>query len=159
MLFRGPGGFFIYHADGEEEFIYINSQMLKIMGCKTEEEFRRHTGNSFKGLVHPDDIEAVEAGIEQQIYSDSDMIDRVKYPVIKMDGQLIWIDETGHFVHTEMYGDIFYVFVIEVTNEYDYEIQKKSEFQLKMLDALCHDYLNVYLVNLQDKSVNRTSEF
>lgn len=148
-----PGGFFIYHADGDESFIYINSQMLKIMGCKTEEEFRKHTGNSFKGLVHPDDLFDVEEGIKQQINSDSDMMDRVKYRVVKVDGQLIWIDETGHFVHTEMYGDIFYVFVIEVTDEYNYEIQKRSEFQLKMLDALCRDYVNVYLINMNDKSV------
>lgn len=148
-----PGGFFIYHADGDEEFIYINSQMLKIMGCKTKEEFRLHTGNSFKGLVHPDDIGAIESVIKQQIDNSSDMIDRVKYRVIKTDGQLIWIDETGHFVHTKMYGDIFYVFVIEVTDEYNHEIQEKTECQLKMLDALCHDYVNVYLVNMKGKSV------
>ncbi len=148
-----PGGFFIYHADGDEEFIYINSQMLKIMGCKTEEEFREYTGNSFKGLVHPDDLSAIEAKIQKQIYSDSDMMDRIKYRVIKTDGQLLWIDETGHFAHTEMYGDIFYVFVNEATDEYNYEILKSTECQLKMLDALCRDYLNVCLINLHDKSV------
>lgn len=101
-----PGGFFIYHADGGEEFIYVNSQMVKIMGCRTEEEFRHLTGNSFRGLVHPDDLASVEAGIETQIDSDPNRIDRVKYRVIRADGTLIWIDETGHFVHTEAYGDI-----------------------------------------------------
>ncbi len=148
-----PGGFFIYHADGNEEFIYISSQMIKIMGCGTEEEFRRYTRNSFKGLVHPDDLEATEAAINQQINSNSGMTDRVKYRIIKADGQLIWIDETGHFVHSEVYGDIFYVFVIEVTDEHDHRTHQRSEYEIKILDALCRDYLNVCLVDLQQKSL------
>ncbi len=148
-----PGGFFIYHADGNEEFIYVSSQMIRIMGCGTEEDFRRYTGNSFKGLVHPDDLEATEAAITQQINSNSGMTDRVKYRIIKADGQLIRIDETGHFVHSEVYGDIFYVFVIEVTDERDYRTHQRSEYEIKILDALCYDYLNVCLVDLQQKSL------
>lgn len=148
-----PGGFFIYHADGNEEFIYVSTQMVKIMGCGTEEEFRRHTGNSFRGLVHPDDLEATEAGINQQINSNSGMTDRVKYRIIKADGQLIWIDETGHFVHSEVYGDIFYVFVIEVTDDHDYRTHQRSEYEIKILDVLCRNYLNVCLVDLQQKSI------
>ena len=35
-----PGGFFIYHADGNEELIYINGAMLRIFGCDTREEFK-----------------------------------------------------------------------------------------------------------------------
>ncbi len=148
-----PGGFFIYHADGNEEFIYISSQMVKIMGCGTEEEFRRYTGNSFRGLVHPDDLEATEAAINHQINSNSGMTDRVKYRIIKADGQMIWIDETGHFVHSEVYGDIFYVFVIEVTDEHDHRTHQRSQYEIKILDALCRDYLNVCLIDLQQKSV------
>lgn len=148
-----PGGFFIYHADGGEEFIYVNSQMVKIMGCRTEEEFRELTGNSFRGLVHPDDLESVEAGIVEQIDSDPNRIDRVKYRVIRADGTLIWIDETGHFVHTEAYGDIFYVSVLDVTDEHSHAAKKRMENQLKVVDALCRGYLNVYLINTKEKSV------
>ena len=28
-----PGGLFIYHADGDEELMYINSAVLRIFGC------------------------------------------------------------------------------------------------------------------------------
>jgi len=55
-----PGGFFIYHADGDEEIIYANKALLRMFQCDTMEEFRHLTGNSFKGLVHPDDLEDVE---------------------------------------------------------------------------------------------------
>lgn len=148
-----PGGFFIYHADGDEEFIYVNSQMIKIMGCRTEKEFRKLTGNSFKGLVHADEIDAVEEDIQRQIGIHPDMIDRVNYRVVRADGKMLWIDESGHFVHTEMYGDVFYVFVIDVTDEHEHKMQKRLESQLKMVDALCRDYLNVYLVDIEQKSV------
>ena len=51
-----PGGFFIYHAGGNEELIYVNDAMLHLFRCDTIEEFQEHTGNSFKGIVHPDDL-------------------------------------------------------------------------------------------------------
>ena len=62
-----PGGFFIYHADGDEELIYINDAMLRIFGCDTREEFRELTGYTFRGIVHPEDIDKVEASIRFQI--------------------------------------------------------------------------------------------
>lgn len=52
---RVPGGFFIYHADGDQELIYFNSHLPSIFGCADAEEFMALTGNSFKGIVHPDD--------------------------------------------------------------------------------------------------------
>ena len=53
---RMPGGFFIYRATGNEDILYANKSMLKIFNCQTMEEFREITGNSFRGLVHPEDI-------------------------------------------------------------------------------------------------------
>ena len=32
-----PGGFFVYHADGDEELIYANKAMLRMFGCDTME--------------------------------------------------------------------------------------------------------------------------
>ena len=56
-----PGGFFIYRADDNEEIIYANDAMLNLFRCDTIDEFQELTGNSFKGIVHPDDLERVEA--------------------------------------------------------------------------------------------------
>ena len=62
-----PGGFLIYRASQGEEIIYANRSLLRIFQCETMEEFRAHTGNSFRGLVHPDDLKAVEESIRSQV--------------------------------------------------------------------------------------------
>ena len=54
-----PGGFLIYRAYGDEEIIYANKALIKIFKCRSLQELRKHTGNSFKGIVHPVDLEAV----------------------------------------------------------------------------------------------------
>lgn len=60
-----PGGFFIYHADGNEELIYANTAMVSIFGCDSREDFEACVGNSFRGLVHPEDLEQVEQSIHR----------------------------------------------------------------------------------------------
>ncbi|MDE6775577.1 MAG: hypothetical protein K2J37_04715, partial [Ruminococcus sp.] len=47
--------------------LYINSAVLRIFGCDTEEEFRSLTGYTFKGMVHPEDLDEVEKSIQSQI--------------------------------------------------------------------------------------------
>ena len=39
-----PGGFFIYHADENEQIIYANKAMLRIFNCDTMDEFRSSMG-------------------------------------------------------------------------------------------------------------------
>ncbi|MDE6405292.1 MAG: response regulator [Lachnospiraceae bacterium] len=110
-----PGGFFIYHADGDEELVYINNAMLRIFGCDTREEFRELTGYTFKGIVHPDDIDAVEASIQSQIAHSVEDLDYVEYRIVRKDGMVRWVEDYGHFVHTDTYGDLFYVFIEDAT--------------------------------------------
>ena len=81
-----PGGFFIYHADGNEEIIYANKALLRIFKCDTMEEFRILTGNSFKGLVHPEDLDQVEESIREQIEKSQYDLDYVEYRIIQKDG-------------------------------------------------------------------------
>ena len=78
-----PGGLFIYHADGDEELMYINSAVLRIFGCDTEEEFRSLTGYTFRGMVHPDDIDEVERSIQIQIANSIYDFDYVEYRIIQ----------------------------------------------------------------------------
>ena len=51
-----PGGFFIYRADRDEELLYANEALLRLFLCDTVEELRALTGNSFRGIVHPEDL-------------------------------------------------------------------------------------------------------
>lgn len=112
-----PGGFFIYKADSSEELIFFNHLMVEYFGCDSNEDFKRVTFNSFKGIVHPEDYEEVETIIRMQITDDERNLDHVKYRIIRKDGSLGWFNDYGHFSHTEKYGDVFYVFVEDFTEQ------------------------------------------
>lgn len=119
-----PGGFFIYRADEAETLIYANEALLRIFKCDTMEELRELTGNSFRGIVHPDDLEAVEESIKEQIEHSQYDLDYVEYRIIRKDGVIRWLDDYGHFVHSESVGDVFYVFVGDATEKKERQIAK-----------------------------------
>ncbi len=112
---RMPGGFFIYRADDAEELIYFNQSMMRIFGCATREEFLELTHNSFKGIVHPHDLDEVESSIREQIDKDQYDMDYVEYRIVKRDGTVRWVEDYGHFTHSAVYGDVFYVFMEDAT--------------------------------------------
>ena len=114
-----PGGFFIYHADGDEELIHINGTMLRIFGCDTLEEFKELTGYTFKGIVHPSDLGRVEESIKTQIARGGNELDYVEYRIVRRDGTVRWVEDYGHFVRTQAYGDLFYVFIEDATERID----------------------------------------
>jgi len=89
---------------------------VKLYKCQTDAEFLELTGNSFKGMVHPEDLDIVECDISNQIKKERD-IDRVKYRIICKDGTVKKVLDYGRFVHTEMYGDVYYVFMNDITEE------------------------------------------
>lgn len=146
-----PGGFFIYRATGDENFIYVNSATLRIFGCETEGEFRALTKNSFKTMVHPDDIEEVERSIKEQIESSVYDLDYVEYRIIRKDGQVRWIVDYGHFVHTEVYGDVFYVFIDDATEKH--RLQMEDRRKQSVIEGLSNGYNSIYLVNLEQRTM------
>ena len=101
-----PGGFFIYHADGNEEMIYANMAMVTMCGCDSFEDFKEYCGGSFRGLVHPDDLARVEDSIQSQIRSSDKALDYVEYRIKRKNGAIRWLRDYGRFVHTELYGDV-----------------------------------------------------
>lgn len=119
-----PGGFFVYRADEKGSLIYANEAMLRIFQCDTMQEFREMTGNSFRGIVHPDDLKTVEESIKQQIENSQYDLDYVEYRIIRKDGEIRWLDDYGHFVHSESVGDVFYVFVGDATEKKERQIEK-----------------------------------
>ena len=142
-----PGGFFIYHADGAENFIYVNSAMLRIFGCETEEEFRAITKNSFHTMVHPDDIDAVEKSIASQIEQSVYDLDYVEYRIIRKDGKERWIVDYGHFVHTDVYGDVFFVFIDDATEVHQLETEEKRKNSV--IEGLSNGFNSIYLINVE----------
>ena len=143
---RMPGGFFIYRAYGDEEILYANDFLIEIFGCKNLDEFKKLTGYTFKGMVHPDDLERVENSIAHQIAIDERNIDYVEYRIIRKDGTIHWLDDYGRLVHTKKYGDVFYVFVRDITIQH--EAREENSRRAKVIDGLSVGFTSIYLLNL-----------
>lgn len=140
-----PGGFFVYHADEKEELIYANDVMLDIFGCGSMEELRDLTGFSFPGLVYPEDLPGVQKAIAEQVASHSKKLDYVEYRIKKKDGQLRWVDDYGRLVHTEEYGDVYYVLIRDITELH--QMRDESHRQAAVIAGLSSDYSSIYLLN------------
>ena len=112
-----PGGFFIYRADHTEQIVYANKAVLRIFQCDNMKDFQTLTGNSFKGIVYPEDLDAVEESIKEQIAASKHDLDYVEYRIVCKDGTLRWIEDYGHFIHSETAGDFFYVFIGDATEK------------------------------------------
>lgn len=185
FLFRNfanamPGGFFIYYADGGEEIVYINEAVVRIFGCETREEFQELTGNSFRGIVHPDDLERVENSIVQQISESQYDLDYVEYRIVRKDGEIRWVEDYGHFIHSDVIGDFFYVFIGDATEKrkerqenermlqeqvqgYYEELEVINQEHLRrfeMIEGLSVDYESIFYVNLDTNRIKayRVSE-
>ena len=70
-----PGGFFIYRAQAPEELLYANKPVFDIYGCDGLEDFKKLTGYTFRGMVHPEDYAAITSSISEQIESSDDKLD------------------------------------------------------------------------------------
>lgn len=112
-----PGGFFIYKATGNEELLYANKAVFRIFGCETLEEFKQLTGYTFKGMLYPDDYEKVSGSIVDQIEKSQGNLDYVEYRIVRKDGKIRWLDDYGHYVNSDVYGGLFYVFISDITEK------------------------------------------
>ena len=120
-----PGGFFIYQDDATQEIIYVNRALLSIFGCDTFEEFKTLTGNTFRGLVHPDDFDSIQTSINKQIDADAyGKLDYVEYRIIRKDGEIRWVDDYGHHTTMPGYGKVYFVFITDVTEKHRMQVDK-----------------------------------
>lgn len=157
-----PGGFFAYRADESEEILHLNKAALKIFGCNTLKEFVELTGNTFRGMVHPDDIDNVEKSINEQIAQNAEKTDYVEYRIKQKDGSTRWIADYGRFLNTESFGDIFYVFIADSTDRMLKRMERlehanKALLQISVREsqyrkAILYDALFFYEVNLSKNS-------
>lgn len=176
-----PGGFFIYRADQAEQIVYANKAVLRIFQCNNMKEFQTLTGNSFKGIVYAEDLDAVEQSIKEQIASSRYDLDYVEYRILRKDGSIRWIEDYGHFIHSETVGDFFYVFIGDATekrnrqltenailiNEKEQEIQEiideynkertlidqEQLRRLKVIEGLSINYDSILYVDLDSNKV------
>jgi len=114
-----PGGFFVYAYDGDEELVYADENVMELYGCRSMEEFREYTGNSFQGMVHPDDLPKIQNQIQAQTVFGEKRHDYVRYRILTKQGEVRYIEDFGHLLHGEDGKSYFYVFLVDVDqNEY-----------------------------------------
>ncbi len=108
-----PGAILIYKAGGREEILFGNDQLFGMFECDSMQELLQFSGDSFRNIVHPDDIDRVEREIEMQLRGNPSGLDFVRYRIITKSGRVKMIEDIGHLVHSPRYGDIFYVFLYD----------------------------------------------
>ena len=74
----------------------------------------------------------MEESICTQIGRGGDNLDYVEYRIVRKDGTVRWVEDYGHFVQTQAYGDLFYVFIEDATER----IQKRVAELERVNEAL-----------------------
>ncbi len=131
-----PGGFFIYNAQGDEEIYFADQNVIELFGCKTIAEFRELTGNSFKGMVHPDDLEKVENDIHAQTFSSEKIHDYVRYRILTKQGETRYIEDFGHLLHGKEKQKFFYVYIVDVGQDEYFNRDSNSVAETAILSEM-----------------------
>ena len=109
-----PGGVLVYYADGDEEIIHANDYVVELFECDSVDDFMEYSHGSFRGLVHPDDLDAIEDSIWGQV-STLDKYDHIYYRIVTKAGRLVTVEDFGRLVETPGERPVFYVFLVELT--------------------------------------------
>ena len=154
MAEQVPGGFFVYMADEDQRLIYVNNVCLRLFGCEDEAQFRELTGFTFRGMVHPEDYADIQASIDDQIADPANHnLDYVEYRIIHRDGSIRWVDDYGHFAHLPGYGDVYYVFIGDITDKHNAQEDSRRrskvyEGMMSQFNAMSEDALTVFRTNI-----------
>ena len=110
-----PGAFLIYKADKDDDHIlFANAELVRFAGCDNLDEFMEYTDHRFRNLVHPDEYEAVEKSIWEQIDSDSsDRNDYVRFRFMTKNGKAKPVLDHGRIMKNDYYGRVFYVLFMD----------------------------------------------
>ncbi len=69
-------------------------------------------------MVHPDDLEKVQASIQNKFTNNKFELDYVEYRIIQKDRKIALGGSYGHFMHNDRLGDIFmYLWVMRLRKE------------------------------------------
>ena len=141
-----PGGFLIYKVDENEELLYANDAVCRIYGCDGLEDFKALTGFTFRGMVHPDDYEWVSESIGDQLNETRDALDHIEYRIIHRDGEVRWVDDYGHYVESDVYHGLYYVFISDITDQHQ-RTESDKVLRTAVIEALTRVYDSVWLID------------
>lgn len=157
-----PGGFLIYRAEGDQQILFANRAATRIFQCGTLQEFLELTQGSFRKMVYPDDLCQVEKSIEEQIADSKYDLDYVEYRILRKDGAVRWIEDYGHFVRSESFGGIFYVFLVDSTEKIMQRMSEREELEvirrehlrrLEVIEGLSINYESILYADLDEDTI------
>lgn len=140
FLEKVPAGLFRYHSDSVGELDFVNTGVFDIFGCKDFEEFTQLTGNTFQGMVYPEDWDRVSKSIEEQALANA--AGSTQYRIQRADGEIRWVNDTGKLVLDSSGERWIYVTIVDITDQIEarHKLEKANE-QLEILTALSNDVL------------------
>ena len=131
-----PDGIFAYKAGGDEELIYANRALVDIFGCADLAELRNFVGNSFRGMVYPEDYLQTTQSIDAQLEKAQEFV-RVDYRIKRKDGGLRWLKASHRLAELESYGKVFYAYVSDETELHELRSEKSRDKQVRdAMDAI-----------------------
>jgi len=110
-----PGGFMSAYADGLE-IISVNRELLSIYECETVEEFRAYTKNNVTQMIHPDEFDSTYEKVQSQLSPENSLY-TVEHRILTKKGNVRYVRDYGRYVKTQKYGEIYFVFVYDITEE------------------------------------------
>lgn len=130
-----PGGFFVYNAEGNEEILFADQNVINLFECESIEELREYTGNSFSGMVHPDDVEKIQNDITSQTFNSEKKHDYVRYRILTKKGSTRYVEDFGHLLHGAGGKKFFYVFIVDVDKD-EYFNRSRNSFAETQIFAM-----------------------
>ncbi|MBR3532593.1 MAG: GGDEF and EAL domain-containing protein [Clostridiales bacterium] len=128
-----PGGFFIYEAGGDEKILFAETNVVKLYGCETYEDFLEYTQGSFKNMVHPDDLNKIENQIQAQTIFGEQRHDYVRYRIKTKQGEVRYIEDFGHLLHWHGGKSFYYVFIVDVDKNEFFNRNRNSYAEAEIL--------------------------
>ena len=131
-----PGGFFIYDAEGDQEIYFAEQNVIELFGCKTIAEFRELCGNSFAGMVHPEDYAKIQNDINAQTFASDRRHDYVRYRIVTKQGEVRYVEDFGHLLHGSDGKKYFYVYIVDVDRDEYYNHNRNSLAESQVLSSM-----------------------
>ncbi len=130
-----PCGQFVYRVEGDQNILFVDINVVHLYGCESFEEFFDYVGNSFRNMVHPDDLKKVESMINAQTLESGHRHDYVRYRIITKQGDIRYIEDFGHIIYDADGNGYYYVFIVDV-GEKEYYNEYFNSFAESQIEAM-----------------------
>ncbi len=130
-----PCGQFVYRVEGDQNILFADNNVIHLYGCDSFEDFIAYVGNSFRNMVHPDDLSKAEGMINAQTLESGHRHDYVRYRIITKQGEVRYIEDFGHIIYDKDGNGYYYVFIVDV-GEKEYYNEYFNSFAESQIEAM-----------------------